>query len=269
MKGSDVPVITDCSRRRHLETIKNLLNSVSKGFVEEITTMRTDKPAHNFRLVLLGQDGVGKSAIAVRFLCGRYLHEYDPNLESRYEKLESIDGKTTRIEVFDTANQSNLEEYLQAADAVMYVYSITNRCSFDSVLTFRDKVKALHKTYLPVLLVGNKRELEQGRTVTYKEGFLLARQCGWKFNEISAATDTTRLNDTILDFVRDIQIETKKLKSQRRGSYIKRAVSVLYGKGNTAKDDALYSVPEMEATFPRIPSPNHRLFQRRQTCPNL
>ena len=155
----------------------------------------------------------------------------------------------------------------------MYVYSITDRCSFDSVRTFRDKVLALHKGYLPVLLVGNKRELEQGRRVTYKEGFIMARQCGWRFNEVSAATDTTRLNDTILDFVRDIQIDAKKLKAQRRGSYIKRAVSVLYGhsgKGNTtAKDDALYSVPEMDASFTPVPSPNHRLFQRRQTCPNL
>lgn len=171
--------------------------------------------------------------------------------------------------------QSNLEEYLHAADAVMYVYSITDRCSFDSVRTFRDKLQALHKTYIPVMLVGNKRELEQGRRVTYKEGFTLARQAGWKFNETSAATDTCRLNDAILDFVRDIQIDAKKLKSQRRGSYIKRAVSVLYqhsGKGNaTTKDDVLYSVPELDVfpTTHRAPSPNNRLFRRRQTCPNL
>ncbi|XP_071826354.1 ras-like protein rasD isoform X2 [Apostichopus japonicus] len=236
--------------------------------------MRTDKTTQCFRLVLLGQDGVGKSAIAVRFLCGRYLHEYDPNLESCYEKMEPIEGKPTKIEIFDTAGQTDLEEYLSEADAVLYVYSITNRESFDKARIFRDQLFLYGKTHLPVLLMANKRELEQGRRVSFKEGYSLARTAGWKFHETSAAVDSFKLKEKILDFIKDVQLENKKLRHYRRGNYFKRAVSVLSGNHRPMKED----VPSVGATdwlvaasagLATIGSNNQKHLQRRLTCPNL
>ncbi|XP_033625338.1 ras-like protein rasD isoform X2 [Asterias rubens] len=227
--------------------------------------MKADKSAHGFRLVLLGNDGVGKSAIAVRFLCGRYLHEYDPTLESRYEKLETVDGKMTRIEIFDTAGQTNLEDYLQSADAVMFVYSITDRSSFEAAKFFRERLQSSLKSHLPILLVGNKRELEQGRKVTYKEGYFLARGAGWKFHELSAATDSVSLKETILEFVRDAQTELRRLKV-KKGWNIRRAVSVLYGHSKTnPKEEANNSDDEPVFTTQH----STKMFQRRQTCPSL
>ncbi|KAJ8036110.1 Ras-like protein family member 12 [Holothuria leucospilota] len=241
--------------------------------------MRTDKTTQCFRLVLLGQDGVGKSAIAVRFLCGRYLHEYDPNLESCYEKMEPIEGKPTRIEVFDTAGQqTDLEEYLSEADAILYVYSITNRESFDKARLFRDQLFLYGKTHLPVLLMANKRELEQGRRVSFKEGYSLARSSGWKFHETSAAVDSSKLKEKILEFIKEVQAENKKLRHYRRGNYFKRAVSVLSGNHRLTREETSFLQPTgatdwlvaATAGLATIGNGNNnKLLQRRLTCPNL
>ncbi|XP_038078287.1 ras-like protein rasG isoform X1 [Patiria miniata] len=244
-----------------VEKLKTLARQFSRFYTDE---MKTDKGSHGFRLVLLGNDGVGKSAIAVRFLCGRYLHEYDPTLESRYEKMETVDGKTTRIEVFDTAGQTHLEDYLQAADAVLFVYSITDRVSFDAAKIFRERLQSSLKSHLPILLVGNKRELEQGRRVSTKEGFSLAREAGWRFHEVSAATDSVGLKATILDFVREAQGELRRLKV-KKGWNIRRAVSVLYGHSKTSIKEE--TVIDEEPVFTTQHST--KVFQRRQTCPSL
>ncbi|XP_071511247.1 GTP-binding protein Rheb-like [Diadema antillarum] len=233
--------------------------------------LRTDKTdKHNFRLVLLGQDGVGKSAISVRFLCGRYLHEYDPTLESCYEKLETIDGRLTKVELYDTANQSSLEDYLVEADAILYVYSITNRSSFEKARLLADQLELHGKSHLPVMLLGNKREMERGRCVSFKEGYCLARDAGWTFREVSAATDNGKLKEGILEFVRDVQIEQKKLKASRRGRYFRRAVSALAtinsNSRQATKEEHVAALPDWTLNLLHVGA-IPRFHQRRLTCP--
>lgn len=267
--------------------IKSPLRSVQKAKDRTVTfsssanksqenTMRTDKSSNSFRVVLLGEDGVGKSAISVRFLCGRYLHEYDPTLESCYEKVETIDGRTTKLELFDTANRAPLEDYLAEADAILYVYSITDRASFEKAKELGSQLYLQGKSHLPVMLVGNKREMERGRRVSFKEGYILARDAGWTFREVSAATDTGKLKDSILEFIRDVQTEAKKLKSNKRGRYFRRAVSALSGHNNnstsnsttkqSSKEDTVPALPDWTLSLLHIGAVHPKMYQRRMTC---
>ena len=162
-------------------------------------------------------------------------------------------------------SQANLEDYLQAADAVMFVYSITDRVSFDAAKHFRERLQSSLKSHLPILLVGNKRELEQGRRVPTKEGFSLAREAGWRFHELSAATDGVGLKGAIVNFVREAQVEVRRLKV-KKGWNIRRAVSVLYGHSKTAikEEETVIDEEPVYATQHRT-----KMFQRRQTCPSL
>ncbi|XP_030828990.1 ras-like protein rasD [Strongylocentrotus purpuratus] len=239
---------------------------------------RTEKTSHSFRLVLLGEDGVGKSAISVRFLCGRYLHEYDPTLESCHEKLEMIDGRSTKIELYDTANQAPLIDYLAGADAILYVYSITDRSSFEKAQQLHSQLFLRGKAHIPVMLVGNKREMERGRCVSFKEGYTLARDSGWTFREVSAATDTGKLKDSVLEFIRDTQVEMKKVKTSRKGRYFRRAVSALSGHhsnnnsatNNTSKNtDTLSPLPEWSLNLLHMGALSPKMYQRRMTCPSI
>nr|XP_054751456.1 ras-like protein rasS [Lytechinus pictus] len=252
-----------------------------KTFDNQNNMVRNEKTSNRFRLVLLGEDGVGKSAISVRFLCGRYLHEYDPTLESCHEKTEIIDGRQTKIELYDTANQAPLIDYLTDADAILYVYSITDRASFEKAQQLHSQLFLRGKSHLPVMLVGNKREMERGRRVSFKEGYILARDSGWTFREVSAATDKGKLKESILEFIRDVQIEMKKVKASRKGRYFRRAVSALSGhhsnnnsattnsSKNTSKDDTLSPLPEWTLNLLHMGVLSPKVYQRRMTCPSI
>ncbi|XP_071941354.1 ras-related protein Rap-2c-like [Antedon mediterranea] len=235
--------------------------------------MKTDKRNSGIKLrfVLLGEDGVGKSAIAVRFLCGRYLHEYDPNLECCYDKYETIDGKAVKLEIYDTAGQDTLDNYLANADAVLYVYSILSKKSFAAAKSFRDKIVSSSKSNLPVILIGNKRELEQGRHVSYKDGFTLARENNWKFYELSAAVDTHRINDMVLNLASEV-LQNRKSNLPRKCSKLKRAMSILNVHINQAKllsHSSSGSIAENKTQKSPPISLHPRLTERRKTCPAL
>ncbi|XP_046395015.1 ras-related and estrogen-regulated growth inhibitor isoform X2 [Ischnura elegans] len=89
------------------------------------------------RVMVLGQAGVGKSALVVRFITRRYIGEYDPNLEKVYAFHTMLGGEAVSFEILDTAGQPHegenvrLESNIRWAEAFVLMYSVTDKCSFD------------------------------------------------------------------------------------------------------------------------------------------
>ncbi|XP_039346079.1 ras-like protein family member 12 isoform X4 [Mauremys reevesii] len=120
-------------------------------------------------VAILGCRGSGKSALTVKFLTKRFISEYDPNLEDTYTSEETVDQQPVLMKVMDTADQDvpvNCERYLNWANAFMVVYSIDNKRSFEGCHQYLDTIslhaKGIRHDY-PVLLLGNKLDLEQYR----------------------------------------------------------------------------------------------------------
>jgi small GTP-binding protein len=61
-----------------------------------------------YRIVVVGAGGVGKSALTVRFIQGNFVEKYDPTIEDSYRKLVEVDGNACMLDIMDTAGQ---EEY--------------------------------------------------------------------------------------------------------------------------------------------------------------
>ncbi|CAE1314802.1 unnamed protein product [Acanthosepion pharaonis] len=144
-----------------------------------------------FRVVVLGQNGVGKSAFIVRYLTRRFIGEYDPNLEKVYTNSRNIDGDLIMMEILDTARQEEclmLEQNLKWAEAYVLMYAVTDRCSFNecSRLKFlisnytkkqrRSSVSVPEGNCLPVALVGNQTDRIYDRMVSEEEGRLKAAE---------------------------------------------------------------------------------------------
>ncbi|KAH9512639.1 hypothetical protein Btru_039008 [Bulinus truncatus] len=160
----------------------------------------------SFRVVILGQNGVGKTALTVRFLTRRYIGDYHPLLEGVYTCQRCLDGTNVEFEVWDTAGQnenSKLKEQIRWADAIILIYDVTDRCSFNECsqlkfltqeLSRRAKQKYFTDTrsenldHLPVVLVGNKIDKEIERMVSYGEGETKSRQLNCvAFRELSVS----------------------------------------------------------------------------------
>ncbi|CAL8336101.1 unnamed protein product [Lota lota] len=140
-----------------------------------------------YRVLLLGDRGVGKSSLAGIF-AGVSNKEESPG-GNRYERTLTVDGEETTLVVMDTWEQDKLEEedVMKKASAYLIVYSITDRSSFESASELRIRLRRLRQADdIPIILVGNKSDLVRSRDISIEEGRACAVMFDCKFIETSA-----------------------------------------------------------------------------------
>lgn len=144
-----------------------------------------------YKLVVVGGGGVGKSALTIQLIQTHFIDEYDPTIEDSYRKNCVIDGEEVVLDVLDTAGQEEYsamrEQYMRTGEGFLLVYSINSRNSLEELASFYEQIiRVKDDENVPVLIVGNKCDLEIERQVSYDEGLALANQLGCKFLETSA-----------------------------------------------------------------------------------
>ena len=134
-----------------------------------------------YKIVVVGGGGVGKSALTIQFIQSQFVDEYDPTIEDSYRKQCVVDSETALLDVLDTAGQEEYsamrEQYMRTGEGFLLVYSITSRSSFEEIRTFHQQIlRVKDRDWFPVVLVGNKCDLEHERVVATSEGEELAHQ---------------------------------------------------------------------------------------------
>uniref|UniRef100_K7GHY4 small monomeric GTPase n=1 Tax=Pelodiscus sinensis TaxID=13735 RepID=K7GHY4_PELSI len=149
-----------------------------------------------YKVVVLGSGGVGKSALTVQFVTGTFIEKYDPTIEDFYRKEIEVDASPSVLEILDTAGTEQFASmrdlYIKNGQGFILVYSLVNQQSFqEEINPCRDGIKRW-ATYekVPVILVGNKVDLESEREVSSNEGRALAEEWGCPFMETSAKSKT-------------------------------------------------------------------------------
>ncbi|KAL8718796.1 MAG: hypothetical protein Q9225_004106 [Loekoesia sp. 1 TL-2023] len=139
--------------------------------------MDTDPPLLKFlreyKLVVVGGGGVGKSCLTIQLIQSHFVDEYDPTIEDSYRKQCVIDEEVALLDVLDTAGQEEYsamrEQYMRTGEGFLLVYSITSRQSFEEILTFQQQIlRVKDKDYFPIIIVGNKCDLDAERQVSRK-----------------------------------------------------------------------------------------------------
>jgi len=142
-----------------------------------------------FKIVIIGAGGVGKSCFTIQFVSSQFVETYDPTLEDSYRKQTIVDGEQVVLNIYDTAGQEDFsavrDQYMRIGEGFICVYSITHKPSFSEVTHLHNKLQSFSDN-LPVVLVGNKVDMEEDRTISTSEGQDLSNQFGWKFLEASA-----------------------------------------------------------------------------------
>jgi len=175
-----------------------------------------------YKLVVVGGGGVGKSCLTIQLIQSHFVDEYDPTIEDSYRKQCVIDDEVALLDVLDTAGQEEYsamrEQYMRTGEGFLLVYSITSRQSFEEILTFQQQIlRVKDKDYFPMIVVGNKCDLEGERQVPTEEGKALARQFGCKFIETSAKS-RQNVDQAFYDIVREIRRFNKEMNSYGSGA---------------------------------------------------
>jgi GTPase KRas protein len=144
-----------------------------------------------YKLAVVGGGGVGKSALTIQFIQGNFLEEYDPTIQDSYRKQATIDDKTCFLDILDTAGQEEFQalqdSYMRSQEGFLLVYSITDKKSLEELRNFREKIlRVKDRDRVPLVIIGNKCDLESERQVAESAGKNLAAEFGVPFFEGSA-----------------------------------------------------------------------------------
>ncbi|XP_061634335.1 ras-like protein family member 11B [Phyllopteryx taeniolatus] len=175
--------------------------------IAECATPDYSRPNRALKIAVIGGGGVGKTALVVRFLTRRFIGDYERNAGNLYSREVQVDGEQVSLQVQDTPgvemsdNGAVLPDHvscsLQWADAVVLVYSVTDRRSFDLVSQLHQRVTRCGNGGggPPVVLLANKADLLHLRRVDPQQGPLLATTLGCAFYEVSASEDYSQVHD--------------------------------------------------------------------------
>ena len=136
---------------------------------------------------------MGKTCILLQFTDNkfRYQHELTIGVEFGAKTID-INGKSIKIQIWDTAGQEAFQAitrtYYKGAIGALLVYDITRRETFTHVTKWLDDVRTNSSKNVTVILIGNKKDLEDKRQVSYEEGEAFAKENGLMFLETSAKT---------------------------------------------------------------------------------
>lgn len=162
------------------------------------------EPNTDYRVVVFGSAGVGKSSLVVRFVRGTFKDTYVPTIEDNYRQIISNNKLVCTLQITDTTGSHQFPAMqrlnIQKGHAFILVYSITSRQSLDELVPiYQDicKIKAaagaaqgIQQVLLPpIILVGNKCDESSGRDVTATMGEKLAQEWGCAFIEVSKFFD--------------------------------------------------------------------------------
>eukprot|EP00892_Ulva_mutabilis_P011867 jgi/Ulvmu1/9052/UM005_0145.1 len=170
---------------------------------------------HIFKILLVGDTGVGKSALLLRFTQDRF-DDLSPTIGVDFRmKFMDINSQRVKLTIWDTAGQERFRtltsSYYRGAHAIIFAYDVTRRDTFEAIqetwlqeVAEHSNVKAAIK-----MVVANKVDRDSEREVARQEGSAFAKTNGCLFVETSAKANTA-VNQAFDELVRKI-LETPEL----------------------------------------------------------
>jgi Ras-related protein Rab-1A len=148
-----------------------------------------------FKLLLIGDSGVGKSCLLLRFADDTYTESYISTIGVDFKiRTIELNGKTIKLQIWDTAGQERFRtitsSYYRGAHGIIIVYDITDQVTFNNVKQWLQEIDRYACENVNKLLVGNKSDLTNKRVVEYNTAKEFADSLGIPFLETSAKNAT-------------------------------------------------------------------------------
>jgi len=162
-----------------------------------------------FKLLLIGDSGVGKSCLLLRFADNTYTDSYISTIGVDFKiRTLDIDGKTVKLQIWDTAGQERFRtitsSYYRGAHGIIVVYDVTDKVSFNNVKQWLGEIDRYACQSVNKLLVGNKADLVEKKVVEFNEAKEFADSLGISFLETSAKS-AHNVEEAFLTMTRQIK----------------------------------------------------------------
>jgi small GTP-binding protein len=150
---------------------------------------------HQFKLIVVGDSGVGKTSLINQFVAKKFVMDYRPTLgisiTSQTYYIQGFEEAKINFLIWDLAGQKFFnrvrKRYYSHAQSGFIIYDVTDRDTFSNVVHWYDDI-SVNLENIPLILIGNKIDLEDARKVSTEEGRALAQKLKCTFMETSAKT---------------------------------------------------------------------------------
>ncbi|AGO11490.1 AaceriABR220Wp [[Ashbya] aceris (nom. inval.)] len=162
-----------------------------------------------FKLLLIGDSGVGKSCLLLRFADDTYTNDYISTIGVDFKiKTVELDGKTVKLQIWDTAGQERFRtitsSYYRGAHGIIIVYDVTDQESFNNMKTWLQEIDRYGTAGVVKLLVGNKNDLKDKKVVDFEVAREFADSLNIPVLETSAL-DSSNVEEAFLTMARQIK----------------------------------------------------------------
>ncbi|KAL2849214.1 ras family-domain-containing protein [Aspergillus pseudoustus] len=167
------------------------------------------RPQREYHIVVLGAGGVGKSCLTAQFVQNVWIESYDPTIEDSYRKHIEVDGRQCILEILDTAGTEQFtamrELYMKQGQGFLLVFSITSMSSLNELSELREQIiRIKDDENVPIVIVGNKSDLEEDRAVPRARAFALSQSWGSAPYYETSARRRANVNEVFVDLCRQI-----------------------------------------------------------------
>ena len=146
----------------------------------------------SFKMIIIGDPGVGKSCLSIQAIRNVFDENYQETVGFEFLTFNlKLDKKAVKLQIWDTCGQeiykSLIKSFYRNASLAMIVYSIDSKDSFYHLEGWLKDVRLLCNPDVKVFLIGNKRDLELEREVSFEEAKKYSEENDFNyFNETSA-----------------------------------------------------------------------------------
>jgi Ras-related protein Rap-1B len=137
-----------------------------------------------------------------------WIESYDPTIEDSYRTQVQVDGRQVMLEILDTAGTEQFvamrDLYMKTGQGFLLVFSIASPSSLSELAGLREEIiRIKDDDNVPMVIVGNKADLEENRAVPRAKGFSVSQRWGAPYYEASART-RTNVDEVFTDLCRQM-----------------------------------------------------------------
>ncbi|SPO28034.1 probable SEC4-like Rab/GTPase [Ustilago trichophora] len=175
------------------------------------TNRRMPNPHYDFliKLLLIGDSGVGKSCLLLRFCDDAWTPSFITTIGIDFKiRTIELDGKRIKLQIWDTAGQERFRTittaYYRGAMGILLVFDVTDQKSFENVRTWHANIEQHASEGVSKILIGNKSDWEEKRAVTNEQAQELAQELGIPYIETSAKSNSN-VEEAFFNLAREVK----------------------------------------------------------------
>ena len=185
----------------------------------EVLTDDYNKYDLSFKMIVIGDAGVGKSCLTLKASKGNFDEAYAPTVGFEFLSFNvKIDSKIIKLQIWDTCGQeiyrSLISSFYRNASLAMMVYSIDSKESFIHIESWLKEVKLQSNPDIKVFLIGNKADLEYNREVSKDEAKKYANEHGFNYYNETSAKSGFNAKEVFIQAAKVLYLEHLKFKNR-------------------------------------------------------